>query len=199
MRKLDRYYINGEWVPAQGRKEALVINPATEEPCAVVALGQETDVDNAVKAARAAFDTYSQTSRADRIEILSRVIDAYKARLNDLAEAITEEMGAPKWLAASGQAGSGLGHLMTALKVLKTYKFEELRGNTQILKEPIGVCGFITPWNWPMNQIGCKLAPALATGCTVVWKPSEVSPLSADILMEVLHEAGLPAGVVNMI
>ncbi|MBL4853984.1 MAG: aldehyde dehydrogenase family protein [Robiginitomaculum sp.] len=199
MKTLDRFYIDGKWVSAGGHNTVDVINPATEEPCAKLTLGDASDIDMAVAAARKAFETFSQTSREERLELLGRIIAVYKTRMGDIAEAITLEMGSPKWLAASGQAGSALGHLITAVKTLESYEFEEQRGGTHISKEPIGVCGFITPWNWPMNQIACKLAPALATGCTVVWKPSEVSPLSADILMEILHEAGVPAGVVNMV
>ena len=199
MQTLDRFYIDGKWVDAKGRKTMDVINPATEEACAVLSLGNESDIDAAVAAARTAFETFSLTSREERLALLGKVIAGYKARMGDIAAAVTTEMGSPKWLAGSAHAGAGLGHLMTAMKTLESYEFEEQRGGTHISKEPVGVCGFITPWNWPMNQIACKLAPALATGCTVVWKPSEVSPLSADILMEVLHEAGVPAGVVNMV
>ncbi len=199
MKTLDRFYIDGNWVAAGGRNRIDVVNPATEEPCAKLALGTSADVDMAVQAARRAFTTYSQTSKEERLELLGKIIAVYKTRMGDIGQAITLEMGAPKWLAGSGQAGSGIGHLIAAVKTLETYEFEEQRGTTRIFKEPIGVCGFITPWNWPINQIACKLAPALAAGCTVVWKPSEVSPLSADILMEVLHEAGVPTGVVNMV
>jgi len=199
MQQLNRIYIDGNWTTPSGDQVIDVVNPATEEACAQLSLGSSADVDAAVAAAKKAFVTFSQTSRAERLELLGKVIAGYQVRMGDLAAAITTEIGAPKWLAESRQAGSGLGHLMTAAKTLESYEFEEQRGSTHISKEPIGVCGFITPWNWPMNQIGCKLAPALATGCTVVWKPSEVSPLSADILMEVLHEAGVPAGVVNMV
>ena len=199
MQKLDKIYIDGEWISPSGGTNIAVINPATEEVCAQLSLGSRADVNIAVKAARRAFAEYSQTSREERLELLGKIIVAYKARMGDIAAAITLEMGAPKWLAGSGQAGSGIGHLLTAVKTLESYAFTEQRGGTHISKEPIGVCGFITPWNWPMNQIACKLAPALAAGCTMVWKPSEVSPISADILMEILHEAGVPAGVVNMV
>ncbi len=199
MQKLDRIYIDGQWVAPSGDQVIDVINPATEEACAQLTLGSTADVDAAVKAARKAFASFSKTSREERLTLLGKVIAGYKARLGDFAAVITTEIGAPKWLAEGRHSGSALGHLMTAAKTLESYEFEEQRGGTHISKEPIGVCGFITPWNWPMNQIGCKLAPALATGCTVVWKPSEVSPLSAYILMEVLHEAGVPAGVVNMV
>ena len=199
MQILDRFYIGGKWVKATSGNTIEVINPATEEPCAILTLGSNADVDRAVAVAKIAFESFSRTNRAERLELLARVITEYKNRMGDIASAVTLEMGAPKWLAGSAHAGAGLGHLMTAHKTLQSYEFEEQRGGTHISKEPIGVCGFITPWNWPMNQIACKLAPALATGCTVVWKPSEVSPLSADILMEVLHNAGVPAGVVNMV
>ncbi len=199
MKKLDQHYIGGHWVKSSGDGEIDVVNPATEEVCATLLPGTPADVDKAVAAARYAFESYSQTSREERIALLDRIIAEYQSRMGDLAAAMTEEMGAPAWLAMSGQAGSGLGHLMTARKTLENYEFHEQRGKSHIQKEPIGVCGFITPWNWPMNQIGCKLAPALATGCTVVWKPSEVSPLSAYILMEILEKAGVPAGVVNMV
>jgi len=199
VQKLDKFYINGQWVTPKGQDSIDVINPATEQACARLTLGTKADVDAAVAAATTAFVDFSQTSREERLELLSNIITGYKARMGDIAQAVTEEMGSPKWLAASAHAGAGLGHLITAAKALKNYEFEEQRGSTHISKEPIGVCGFITPWNWPMNQIACKLAPALATGCTVVWKPSEVSPLSANILMEILHEVGVPAGVVNMV
>lgn len=199
MRDLNRFYIDGNWVKANNRSTIDVINPTTEQSCANLSMGTAADIDDAVVAAQTAFKTFSQTSREERLDLLDRVIGAYQNRMGDIAYAVTTEMGSPKWLAGSAHAGAGLGHLMTARKTLENYEFEENRGGTQISKEPIGVCGFITPWNWPMNQIACKLAPALATGCTVVWKPSEVSPLSADILMEALDEAGVPSGVVNMV
>jgi aldehyde dehydrogenase (NAD+) len=199
MTNLDKFYIDGKWVPAKDRAVIDVINPATEKPCAQLSMGTGLDVDLAVAAARRAFEIFSQTNREERLDLLDRIIEEYKARMGDIAQAITTEMGAPKWLAASGHAGSGIGHLMTARKTLENYQFDEQRGDILVAKEAIGVCGFITPWNWPMNQIACKLAPALATGCTVVWKPSEVSPLSAEILMQVLDKAGVPAGVVNMV
>lgn len=199
MGKINRNYINGAWKPSESGREFEVINPATEDVTAILSLGTQEDVDLAVRAARRAFETYSQTDVKTRMDILSRLIESYKSRMGDLANAITEEMGAPKWLASTAHVGAGLGHLATALEVLKSYEFEEMRGTTHISKEPIGVCGFITPWNWPMNQIGCKLAPALATGCTVVWKPSEQSPISAQILTEVIDQADLPKGVVNMV
>ncbi|HHI88478.1 MAG TPA: aldehyde dehydrogenase family protein, partial [Hellea balneolensis] len=199
MKTLDQHYIDGQWVASSGTTEIDVINPATEEVCAKLVPGTSADVDKAVLAAKTAFETYSQTSREERLALLDRVIGEYQTRMGDLAAAITEEMGAPKWLAGSGQAGSGLGHLITARKVLENYEFHEQRGNTHIQKEPIGVCGFITPWNWPVNQIACKVAPALAVGCTVVLKPSEIAPLSAHLFSEMIHEAGYPAGVFNLV
>ena len=199
MQTLDKFYINGEWIAAKNARVIDVINPATESACAQLSLGTAEDVDNAVRAAQNAFESFSQTSRQDRLALLDKVISGYKARMGDIAEAITLEMGAPKWLSGSAHAGAGLGHLMAGRKALENFEFEEERGKTVITKEPIGICGFITPWNWPMNQIACKLAPALATGCTIVWKPSEVSPISANIVMEILEKAGVPAGVVNMI
>ena len=156
-------------------------------------------MDAAAKAARAAFPSFSQTTREDRLALLGRIIDAYKARYNDMAAAITEEMGAPASLSQNAQAAIGIGHFQAAQGILANYAFEEMRGTTLIAREPIGVCGFITPWNWPINQIACKVAPALAVGCTMVLKPSEIAPFSAYILAEILHEAGVPPGVFNLI
>ena len=162
-------------------------------------MGSAGDADRAVMAARRAFPSFSQTSRADRIELMQNVLAEYQKRYADIAAAITEEMGAPGWLAMQAQAALGVAHLSTAIEVLKTYSFEELRGTTLIAKEPIGVCAFITPWNWPINQIACKVAPALATGCTIVLKPSEIAPFSAVLWAEVMHAAGVPAGVFNLV
>ena len=175
------------------------VNPATEEVCAHIALGNEDDVNAAVAAAKSAFASYGRSSREERIAVLEAVIEAYQNNYNDIAEAISMEMGAPTKLAVEAQAGSGIGHLMTALKVLKTFEFEEDLGPHRVFKEPIGVCGMITPWNWPVNQITCKVAPALAVGCTMVLKPSEVAPLSGYMFTKVMHEAGVPAGVYNML
>ena len=199
MREYTQFYINGEWVDPTDPNILDVINPANEEVCAHIALGNEADVDKAVAAAKAAFKTYGWTSREERIAIMEAVIEAYKANYNDIAEAISEEMGAPTKLAVEAQAGSGLGHLAQALEVLKNFKFEEDLGPHRVIKEPIGVCGMITPWNWPVNQITCKVAPALAVGCTMVLKPSEVAPLSGYIFSKVMHEAGVPAGVYNLV
>ena len=194
-----KFYIDGAWVdPVVPRQEA-VINPATEEPIAMISMGSSADVDKAVIAARRAFETFSQTSREERIALLERVIASFQKRFGDLVTTITAEMGAPLWLSKAAQAASGMGHLMTTLNVLKNYEFEKVQGKTLIAREPIGVCGFITPWNWPVNQIMCKVAPALATGCTMILKPSEVAPLDAIILAEILHDAGVPPGVFNLI
>ncbi|MBL8265288.1 MAG: aldehyde dehydrogenase family protein [Steroidobacter sp.] len=194
-----KFFINGEWHAPAGRSEQDVINPATEQPVGKILLGTPEDVDAAVQAARKAFETFSQTSRAERIELLEQVIAAYKRNAGRLAQAISAEMGAPLWLSEQAQVGLGLGHLQTALDVLKRYEFEEQHGRTRLIREPIGVCGLITPWNWPLNQIGCKVAPALAVGCTVVLKPSEVAPLSAHVFAEILVEAGVPKGVFNLV
>jgi aldehyde dehydrogenase (NAD+) len=199
MRDYTRFYIDGQWVePAEPRPHD-VINPATEEVCARISLGGEADVDRAVAAARRAFDSYSQTSREERVELLEACAAVYEKRFADVAAAISEEMGAPKKLAGGSQAFTGLGHLKEAAKILRDYPFEEDIGPHRVVKEPIGVCGLITPWNWPVNQIACKVAPALAVGCTVILKPSEVAPLSAWIFTEILDEAGVPAGVYNMV
>ena len=199
MREHLKFYIDGQWVDPAEQWTLNVENPATEEAVGRIALGSATDVDRAVKAARNAFASWSQTSREDRLAVLGRIVEEYKARFDDLAAAITEEMGAPTFLAQRAQAPIGLGHLGAAIEALKTFRFEDDRGPTRIVKEAIGVCGFITPWNWPMNQIVCKVAPAIATGCTMVLKPSEVAPFSAQIFAEIMHAAGVPAGVFNMV
>eukprot|EP01037_Dinobryon_pediforme_P009284 gene9284-9364_t len=199
MRDYLKFYINGAWVDPITPKTLDVINPATEGVAGHISLGSAADVDLAVKAARTAFESFSRTSRAERVELLERIVEEYKKRYADMAAAITEEMGAPGWLSQRAQAAMGVGHLQTAIEVLKAYKFEDLRGTTLIAKEPIGVCGFITPWNWPVNQIATKVAPAIATGCTMVLKPSEVAPFSGYIWTEIMHAAGVPAGVYNMI
>lgn len=200
MREYLKFYIDGAWVdPAEGLKTLDVENPATEEVAGKIAMGSAADVDKAAKAARKAFASWSQTSREERLEVLGRILTEYQKRFGDLATAVTEEMGAPASLAQRAQAPIGMAHLATAIEVLKTFKFEEDRGPTMIVKEPIGVCGFITPWNWPLNQIVCKVAPAIATGCTMVLKPSEVAPFSGQIFAEIMHAAGVPAGVFNLV
>ena len=194
-----KFYIGGEWVDPIQSQDFDVINPATEESIGTISLGSAADVDQAVAAARDAFVSYSQTSKADRIELLHNILDAFKAHHDEIAKAISDEMGAPMWLASKAQASSGPQHLKAAAKALEQMQFEEVRGNTRLLKEPIGVCGLITPWNWPINQVVVKVAPALAAGCTMILKPSELSPLSACIFTEVMDEAGVPAGVFNLV
>jgi aldehyde dehydrogenase (NAD+) len=199
MRDYLQFYIDGAWVAPAEPRTLDVINPATEAVCGRISLGTTTDVDRAVAAATRAFETFSRTSREERLALLGRIIEIYKRRYPEMAAAITEEMGAPLSLSQNAQAAIGLGHLQTAQAILQSYQFEELRGTTLLAREPIGVCGFITPWNWPMNQITCKVAPALAVGCTMVLKPSEIAPFSGYLFAEILHEAGVPPGVFNLI
>ena len=194
-----QFYINGEWVDPVNGERLDVVNPATEQVIGEVALGGVEDVDRAVAAAVAAFETYSQTTREERVDLLSRIVDAYKNRIPDVAKAISEEMGAPMGLAMAAQAPAGLGHFLSTLSVLKRFEFEEDFGSSRVIREPAGVCGLITPWNWPINQIACKVAPALAAGCTMVLKPSEVAPFNAILFTEILDEAGVPAGVFNLV
>ncbi|MAI90979.1 aldehyde dehydrogenase family protein [Ponticaulis sp.] len=199
MQEYLKFYINGEWVDPVEPRTIDVENPATEEPFARISLGSAADVDKAVAAAKAAFETFSQTSVEYRADLLEKIAAIYQERMAEIGQAIENEMGAPTWLAQAVQAPTGLGHYMTAAKVLRGYEFEEMKGTTMVRKEPIGVCGFITPWNWPANQIACKVAPAIATGCTMVLKPSEIAPIDAMILAEVMHDAGVPAGVFNLV
>jgi aldehyde dehydrogenase (NAD+) len=199
MREYLKFYIDGAWVDPVSPKTLAVENPATEEVCGTISIGSAADVDKAVKAARKAFATFSQTSREERIDLLQRILAEYQKRFGDIAHAITEEMGAPASLAQRAQAPIGIGHIATGLAVLKNFQFEEDRGGTRIVKEPIGVVGMITPWNWPINQIACKVIPALATGCTMVLKPSEEAPFSAILWAEVMQAAGVPAGVFNLV
>src|SRR5579871_5649527 len=194
-----KFYIDGAWVDPAVMKTVGVTNPATEDKLYDIAVGSKADVDKAVAAARRAFETFSVTTREQRIELLSKIIEAYKARAKDIATAISDEMGAPMTLAERAQAAAGLGHLASTLDVLKNYEFEEKIGNAVVVREPVGVVGMITPWNWPLNQIACKVAPALAAGCTMILKPSEFTPSSALIFAEILHEAGVPKGVFNLI
>lgn len=199
MREPGKFYIDGEWVEAHERRFIDVINPATEAACGNIWAGGATDVDQAVRAARAAFPAWAATTREERVDLLERIVAEYDRRAGDLAAAITEEMGAPVNVARYAQVPIGRAHFATAIPILKHFAFEEDRGTTRIVKEPIGVCGFITPWNWPMNQIACKVAPALATGCTMILKPSELAPFSGQIFAEIMHEAGVPAGVFNLV
>jgi len=196
----QQFYIGGQWVDTTSPARFDVISPATEAAVGSIALGGPDDVVRAVAAARAAFPAFSASTREARLDLLQRICAAYKARYEDMARAISTEMGAPyKHLAGSAQSGSGLAHFKAAAAALADFPFEHSRGTTRILREPIGVCALITPWNWPANQMACKVAPALAAGCTMVLKPSELAPLSAIILAEILEEAGVPEGVFNLV
>ena len=200
MGSLQQFYINGEWVnPADGASSHTVINPATESPLGELAMGGAADIDAAISAAAAAFPAFSAEPLETRLGYLEKIAEGYQARLEEIAQAISQEMGAPISLARKVQAPMGLGHLKTTLAVARDYPFEEQLGQAQIRRAAAGVCALITPWNWPMNQVMCKVAPAIAAGCTMVLKPSEFAPLSAQILAEIIDGAGLPAGVFNMV
>ena len=194
-----KFYIDGRWVSPAVLRSVDVINPATEEAFARVSLASAADVDRAVQAASVAFPRFSQTSISERISLLEKILGIYKRRLPEMAATITAEMGAPAWLANRAQAPSALAHLMQMIGMLKDYSFEGKQGTTAIVREPIGVCAFITPWNWPINQLACKVFPALAAGCSMVVKPSEIAPLSAILFAEILDEAGVPNGVFNLV
>jgi len=199
MRDALQFYIGGEWVAPAGSDRIAVINPATEQTIGSIAAGNAVDVDRAVEAARRTFPAWAATSRAQRLALLQAIAAEYEKRAGDLADAVSAEMGAPVALATGVQVPIGSWHLSVAASVLEAFAFEEDRGSTRIVKEPIGVCGLITPWNWPLNQILCKVAPALATGCTMVLKPSEVAPFTGQIVAEIMHAAGVPAGVFNLV
>jgi aldehyde dehydrogenase (NAD+) len=199
VREYLKFYIDGRWVDPVEPATLDVENPATEEVSGKISLGSAADVDNAVTAARKAFHGWSQSSREERLDLMQAILAEYQNRAGDLAAAVTEEMGAPASLASGPQVQLGLGHLVTAIDVLKNFQFEEQHGATLVVKEPIGVCGLITPWNWPLNQIAVKVYPALATGCTMILKPSEIAPYSAYIFTEILEAAGVPAGVYNLV
>src|SRR5271169_4772300 len=199
MREYLKFYIDGRWVDPVRPNAFDVENPATEQVSGKISLGSADDVDVAVKAARRAFASWSQSTREQRLDLLQAILAEYQKRAADLAEAVTEEIGAPPSLAAGPQVFLGIGHLTTAIDALKNFAFSEQHGATLIAKEPIGVCGLITPWNWPINQIACKVYPALATGCTMVLKPSEVAPYSGYIFTEIMDAAGVPAGVYNLV
>ncbi|MCJ8338491.1 MAG: aldehyde dehydrogenase family protein [Pseudomonadales bacterium] len=197
------FYIDGAWVTPAVDNDFSVINPATEQPCAVISLGDQADTDAAVAAARKAFDSWSQTSKEYRLQLLQALLAEYKNRAADMAAAISMEMGAPIDLATTAQAGSGVYHIQGFIDAFAEMEFEQpisaQNSSEQIIKEPIGVCGLITPWNWPMNQVTLKVIPALAVGCTVVLKPSEIAPLSSIVFAEIVEAAGFPAGVFNML
>ena len=199
MKDLRQFYINGQWVDPVQARDLAVENPSTEELVATISLGAAADVDAAVAAAKAAFPAYSKVSVEERIALMEKLLQIYKDRYDEMAVAISVEMGAPISFATAAQADCGRGHINAAIESLKQFEFERQVGNTRIVKEPIGVCGFITPWNWPINQISCKVAPALATGCTMVLKPSEMAPISGYLFTEMMDQAGFPAGVYNMV
>lgn len=199
MDKFLKFYIAGQWVDPVEPRKAAVINPATEEPAAYISMGSQADVDRAVEAARSAFPSYAQTSTAEKVAFFERVLPILKRRHGEIASLISQEMGCPITFANEAQVTSCIAHTETVIDVLKSYAFEEQVGSTRIIKEPIGVVGLITPWNWPLNQVVCKVLYALAAGCTIVLKPSEIAPLDATIFAEILEEAGLPAGVFNLV
>ena len=194
-----QFYINGAWVESDSSEKIEVINPANEELVGHVSAGTKSDIDKAVKAANQAFTTYQHTSKNDRIELLNNVISEYENRYDDFVQTITEEMGAPIWLSEKAQASTGIKNLHETLDALQEYQFEKKEGDYTLIREPIGVIGMITPWNWPMNQITTKVSAALAAGCTMVLKPSEISPYCAMILAEVFDKAGVPDGVFNVV
>lgn len=194
-----KHYINGQWVDSIGGKRHQVISPSTEEPCTEITLGTQADVDAAVKAARAAFETYSQTTREERLALLGRIVEEYKKRVPDLAKSMATEMGAPVSFAATAQVGAGIGGFLGTIEALKNFEFSEKHGANLVVYEPIGVVGMITPWNWPLNQIALKVAPALAGGNTMILKPSEECPGNATIFAEILDAAGVPPGVFNLV
>jgi aldehyde dehydrogenase (NAD+) len=194
-----QFYIDGRWVDPVKARDFQVVNPATEEVAGVISMGSAADVDHAVAAARRAFESFSRTTAQERRALLEKILIGYKRHYDEIATAISDEMGAPMKLARESQAQVGVGHLTAMIEVLKHFKFEEKHGVARLLLEPVGVCALITPWNWPINQIAAKVVPALAAGCTMVLKPSEFSPFSAIIWAQVLDEAGVPAGVFNLV
>ena len=199
MRRYTQFYVNGNWVDPVTPNSFDVTNPADETIAGVISLGSKSDVDKAVVAARSAFTPFSRFSRQERLELLESILITYNKYYDEIALAISDEMGAPLPFSIEEQASCGTGHLQAAINALKNFQFEEDNGSTRVYKEPIGVCAFITPWNWPINQITCKVAPAIATGCTMLLKPSEIAPFSAYLFSQVMDEAGVPSGVFNMI
>ena len=199
MKDCRQFYINGKWCSPGHAHDFEIVNPTNEKPIATITLGTAADVDQAVAAAKKAFDSYSEAPVDARLALLRRIIAVYQSKAEEMADTISQEMGAPAFLSRKAQVPAGLAHLLEVVKVLEHFQFEELKGTTLMRKEPIGVCGLITPWNWPMNQVVCKVAPALAAGCTMVLKPSEIAPVSAYLFAQILHEAGVPAGVFNLV
>ena len=197
-----KFYIDGKWVDPIKKNDFDVINPCNEDPCAVISLGSTEDTNRAVKAAKTAFETWKETSKEERIKLLEKLLTIYKKRFDEMAEAISLEMGAPMDWSTDVQTASGRDHLEDFILRLKNFNFEEHfdeKSNNHICYEPIGVCGLITPWNWPINQIALKVAPAFATGCTMILKPSEIAPISGMLFAEMIHEAGFPKGVFNLV
>ena len=199
MREFLKFYVNGRWVDPETPSRLDVINPATEKPCGSISLGNAKDVDKAVAAAKAASGSFAASSRKDRLGLLQAILDGLSSRADEIATAIMEEMGAPYQLAQAAHVPAGTRHFRTALEVLETFEFEERQSTTLVVKEPIGPCALITPWNWPLNQVAVKVAPALAAGCTMVLKPSEIAPFDSMILAEIIDAAGAPAGVFNLV
>ncbi|WFS04204.1 aldehyde dehydrogenase family protein [Rhizobium tumorigenes] len=199
MKNTDKFYIGGTWVEPVGKATIDVIDPATEEAFATIAMGEAADAERAIAAARQAFPSFSQTSREARLALLRRVLEVLKRRNDEIGDVISREMGAPTALARQSQAILGAAHFAETIRAFEGFDWEYMQGDTRIIHEPIGVVAMITPWNWPINQIASKVAPALATGCTVVLKPSEIAPLNAILFAEIMHEAGVPAGVFNLI
>lgn len=199
MLDLTQFYIDGTWQAPRQPNDHEVFNPATEAPIARISLGTAADIDRAVTAARTAFSPFAETTRDERLTLLNRLLECYMDRYQQMAEAISREMGAPIDYAINHQAACGNGHIKAAIEALKNYEFERQLATGKVVKEPIGVCGFITPWNWPINQVACKVVPALATGCTSVLKGSELTPLSSHLFAEMIHEAGYPKGVFNLV
>ncbi|SCX29688.1 3-succinoylsemialdehyde-pyridine dehydrogenase [Agrobacterium sp. DSM 25558] len=199
MNNARKFYIDGEWVEPIGQHTLDVIDPATEQPFATIAMGSAADAEKAIVAARAAFASFSEISKAERLELLRRILSILTRRNDQIGDIISKEMGAPLAMSRSQQAGIGLAHFAETIKAMEAFDFEYMQGTTRIVHEPVGVVGMITPWNWPINQIACKVAPALATGCTMVLKPSEIAPLNAILFAEILHEAGVPKGVFNLV
>ncbi len=197
------FYINGRWVSPAKTKDFEVIKPSNEEPCEVISLGDQADTDAAVTAAKEAFPSWAVTPKAERLALAEGILEVYKARTDEMAEAISLEMGAPIDMAKAQQATAGIGHIKNFVRACEGFEFERKLGDhapsDRILYEPVGVCGLITPWNWPMNQVTLKVMPALLTGCTMVLKPSELAPLSSLLFAEIIHEAGAPAGIFNLV
>ena len=202
LQKTD-FYIGGKWVPPYQKNDCPVVNPSSEEAFAIISLGTKRDLDDAVLAAKNAFQTWSTTSLDERLSLIKKLLTIYEDRSQDMAEAISMEMGAPIKLSLNAQTAAGAGHIKAFIKALESFKFEyPLREDTPdeyIIREPIGVCGLITPWNWPMNQVTLKVIPAVAVGCAVVLKPSEIAPMSSLLFAEMMHDAGFPSGVFNLV